>query len=67
MGKKWKLHGCPRCHGDVFVERDEYGWYEQCLQCAYRRELSGVYEPSKVAAEGDEKVLVGKKPGQGRR
>lgn len=36
---KWKFKGCPRCGGDLFVDKDMYGWYEQCLQCAYRCDL----------------------------
>ena len=35
----WKLKGCIRCSGDMFVDRDEYGWYEVCLRCGYRSEL----------------------------
>ena len=37
----WKLKSCPRCTGDMFVDRDENGWYEQCLLCCYRRSLNG--------------------------
>ncbi len=45
MTTKWKLKGCPRCHGDVFIDRDmENNWYEQCLQCSYRRELKNLHE-----------------------
>lgn len=33
----WKLKTCPRCQGDLFIDRDMDGWYEQCLQCGYRR------------------------------
>lgn len=40
----WKLKGCPRCGGDIFLDRDEYKWYEQCLQCGYLRELKGIVE-----------------------
>lgn len=36
---KWKVKSCPRCGGDMFVERDFDFWYEQCLQCSYRVEL----------------------------
>ena len=32
----WKLDMCPRCGGDIFVDRDMDGWYEECLQCSYR-------------------------------
>jgi len=35
----WKLKACARCGGDLFVDRDMDGWFEQCLQCSYRREL----------------------------
>jgi len=30
---------CPRCRGDVVIENDRYGWYEQCLQCGYLRNM----------------------------
>ncbi len=39
LGIRWKLKGCPRCNGDLFTQRDEYGWQEQCLQCGYTRDL----------------------------
>ena len=29
------LKSCPRCHGDLFHERDHYGWYISCLQCGH--------------------------------
>jgi len=35
----WKFKSCPRCGGDVFIDKDQYGWYEQCLQCAYQHGL----------------------------
>lgn len=38
--KSWKLRGCPRCSGDIFIAADEeHMWYETCLQCGYSREL----------------------------
>jgi len=27
--------GCPRCRGDLVLERDHYGVYLECIQCAY--------------------------------
>ena len=36
---RWKSKSCPRCGGDIFVDRDLDNWYEQCLQCSYRTEL----------------------------
>jgi len=35
----WRIKSCPRCLGDLFISSDIDGWYEQCLQCSYRREL----------------------------
>ena len=54
MGK-WKINGCPRCGGSLFVDRDIDGWYEQCVNCSYRNEL-------KVAVGSTEKVMAKKKP-----
>ncbi len=50
----WKLKNCPRCQGDVFIDKDLDGWYEQCLQCSYRRELKDIAEFKKqpVSAGG---------------
>jgi DNA-directed RNA polymerase subunit RPC12/RpoP len=36
----WKLKSCSRCGGDLFIDRDMDGWFEQCLQCSHRRGLS---------------------------
>jgi len=40
----WKLKGCPRCMGDLFISEDMDGWYEQCLQCSFQRELKHLDE-----------------------
>lgn len=29
----WKFRSCPRCGGDIFIDRDADGWYKECLQC----------------------------------
>ena len=29
----FKLSGCPKCHGDLFVGEDIYGRYLSCVQC----------------------------------
>ena len=41
---KWDLKKCPRCGGNMFVDRDIYGWYEKCLQCGYCYELRSLDE-----------------------
>jgi len=42
--RKWRLKSCPRCKGDLYLEKDIYGWYEQCLQCGYVKDLDPIYE-----------------------
>ena len=32
---KWKLGGCPRCHGDVFLDSEDGEILGHCLQCGY--------------------------------
>lgn len=34
-----RLKGCPRCHGDLIPEGDQFGWDLTCLQCGYRETL----------------------------
>ena len=35
----WVLKSCPRCGGDLFMDRDTDGWFEECLQCGHRKEI----------------------------
>lgn len=39
----WKPKSCPRCGGDIFLERDNK-WYEHCLQCGNTFELKSLPE-----------------------
>jgi DNA-directed RNA polymerase subunit RPC12/RpoP len=55
----WKLKSCPRCGGDFYIDKDADGWYEQCLQCAYRRELKPLVESKQPAPEETEVALAG--------
>ena len=48
-----KLEGCPRCKkGDVALDRDQYSWYEYCIQCGYMGDLVGVVELGQQQARG---------------
>ncbi len=40
----WRLKGCPKCKGDIFVDRDIDGWYERCLQCGYNQDVETIVE-----------------------
>ena len=54
----WRLKGCPKCHGDVFLEKDINGWYERCLQCGYNRDTIPLVEiKEQVSGRKKEPVL----------
>ncbi len=38
----WRFKGCPKCGGDLFVDCDLDGWYEECLQCGYLHDLKTI-------------------------
>lgn len=40
---------CPKCGGNLYLDRDYIGWCEQCLQCAYMKDLGVVYQSKKKA------------------
>ena len=37
--KTWKPKRCPRCGGNMFIDEDLVGYYAQCLQCGYERQV----------------------------
>ncbi len=45
----WRFKSCPRCKGDILLDRDHNRWYELCLQCGYRRDLQGMVEAQQQA------------------
>jgi len=48
--KLLRQKSCPRCKtGNVSVDRDQYGWYEYCIQCGYVRDLISMVEPGEEA------------------
>ena len=44
---------CPKCSGNVYLDRDYRSWYEQCLQCGYIRYLGTVVELQKKGDKGN--------------
>ncbi len=44
MGRVKTGGRCPKCGGNLYLDRDYNGWYEQCLQCAYMKDLAIVYQ-----------------------
>jgi len=55
----WRLKGCIRCGGNVFIENDSYGWYLACIQCGYHRELDIPTRRRKQPAEEREGAGAG--------
>ncbi len=46
---------CPKCGGSVYLDSDHFGWYEQCLQCGYTRNMKRV---TKVNVETGDKHMA---------
>ena len=42
---------CPRCGGNVYLDKDKFGWYEECLQCGYNRDLQAIVDARKRESE----------------
>lgn len=42
------LKSCPRCGGDLFIDRDIYGHYISCLQCGYMLDATWQVDPEIV-------------------
>lgn len=52
MMTTWKLRSCPRCKGDMFIEREGGTWYQQCLQCSYRCEMRRLDKVQEKVTDG---------------
>jgi hypothetical protein len=37
-----RLESCPKCKGRLLLEKDNYGSYQQCLQCGYIHDLETI-------------------------
>ncbi len=45
----WRLKSCPRCGGDMWLDSNLAGtWEEQCLQCSYSHEIAKAPVPERV-------------------
>jgi len=57
---------CPKCGGNLYLDRDYNGWYEQCLQCAYMKDLAVVYQGKIKKATGQKEAITDKPGGAGK-
>lgn len=65
IDKMLKLKGCPKCGGDIQLDKDHYGWFEQCFQCGFLRDLPDIAGVKPQLAE-DAKELTGVGKGEQR-
>ena len=54
---KWDLKKCPRCGGNMFIDRDIDESYEKCLQCGYCRELRSLDEIQQNSVRKDQRPV----------
>jgi hypothetical protein len=33
---------CPKCGGNIYFDKDYYGWFEKCICCGWSRDLPGI-------------------------
>ena len=48
---------CPKCKGHLLLEKDNYGLYQQCLQCGYLHDLQ-TFPSIAIEETEDEKVSM---------
>ena len=60
MGRLKASGRCPKCGGNLYMDRDHNGWYEQCLQCAYMKDLPVVYQKSRKVEKEPTGLVSGK-------
>ncbi|MDD2472144.1 MAG: hypothetical protein PHT28_04415 [Dehalococcoidales bacterium] len=46
----WKMKSCPKCNGDLYLDYDEDGMFNHCLQCGY---VGDLYPSCPVAEQSD--------------
>ena len=46
---------CPKCGGNFYLDRDYYGWYEKCLQCAYTLDLKDAVKVPEKVSQGNQR------------
>lgn len=52
-----RLKSCPRCKGDVILDKDQYGWYEQCIQCGYEHDVESVLSAQKQRPAQEQRLV----------
>ena len=42
---------CPKCGGSLYLDRDQFGFFEQCLQCGLISDLKEVAKATRIDTE----------------
>ena len=43
---------CPKCGGNIYLEKDQSIWYQQCLQCGYTSDLKSIMRIRDMVGKG---------------
>jgi hypothetical protein len=50
---------CLKCGGSVYLDRDQFGWFEQCLQCGFVSDLKDLAKTGNARVEQEiEKIAA---------
>jgi hypothetical protein len=44
---------CPKCKGNIYIDRDVYGWFVECLMCGFSHDLEelGISQDESIQVE----------------
>ena len=62
MTSRFVKKHCPKCGGNIYLDADYYGWYEQCLQCGYIYDMESPSEFIERISTGDKGIPATKEP-----
>ena len=58
---------CPRCSGDLFEDRDQYGSFITCMQCGFSKDIPSEHRGTLVVTAEPVPVPVAPLPEEGKR
>jgi hypothetical protein len=52
---------CPKCGGSLYLDRDQFGFFEQCLQCGLVSDLKDITVANNTGEKEAVRVTAGNK------
>ena len=52
------LKGCPKCRGDMYLEKDSYGVFRQCLQCGMVQDATAAVKTAAVGLRASKAAVA---------